>query len=367
MQLKVLLTSNIPSPYFVNYADELGKYVDLTVVFELSGASDRDDKWKQNVDGKRFKTHFLNAKRTSAESGLSFNIKRFLKDKSFERIIIANPTTPTGVIALSYCRKHKIPFIIQSEGGFQGTGKGIKEKIKKYIMGKADMYLTGMGGDNDYFLMYGATKEKLKPYYFTSSYAKDIDEKTLTAQEKQELKTKLGIKKNKMVLFVGQFIHRKGIDILLKAFKGLDSDACLYLIGGSMTDEYVKIINDSNIRNVVSIDFLSKDELRKYYQAADLFVMTTREDTWGLVVNEAMEHGLPVITTKKCIAGQCLVEDGINGYLIESENVEKAHEYMKKLLNDATLRETISNNNLQKIKSHTLENMAKQIYSYIKD
>lgn len=367
MALKVLLISNIPSPYFVNYADELGKYVDLTVLFELKSADDRDNKWQGALSNKNFNFIFLNAKRKTAESGLSFKVKKYLKNKSYNRIIIANPTTPTGIVALLYCRRHKIPFIIQSEGGFQGSGKGFKEKFKKHIMEKADMYLTGMGGDNDYFLKYGATKEKLKPYHFTSSYAKDIDDKVLTQKEKQILKKELGIIKDKMILYVGQFIHRKGIDILLKAFKGLDDDACLYLIGGAMTDEYNKIIEANSIKNVVAINFLSKDELRKYYQAADVFAMTTREDTWGLVVNEAMEHGLPVITTNKCIAGQYLIENGVNGYLIESENITQANALMKTLLDNQNLREIIANNNLNKIKSHTLENMAKQIFEYIKD
>lgn len=364
--MKVLITSNIPSPYFVNYADELGKYVDLTVVFELENATDRDNSWNGNLEDKNFNVVFLNAKRKSNETGLSFKIKKYLKDKSFDRIIIANPTTPTGIVALLYCRRHKIPFIIQSEGGFQGSGKGFKERFKKYIMEKANMYLTGMGGDDDYFLMYGATKDRLRLYHFTSSYAKDIGDRVLTPEEKTSLKRELGIKQNKMILYVGQFIHRKGIDVLLKSYKGLGEDVCLYIIGGEPTNEYLAIIKELKLKNVNFIKFLTKDELRKYYQAADLFVMTTREDTWGLVVNEAMEHGLPVITTTRSIAGNYLIENGINGYLVEVEDYETTHKYILDILGNNQLRHDMSNNNLEKIKSHTLENMAKTIYEYIK-
>lgn len=366
MKLKVLLTSNIPAPYFVNYADELGKYVDLTVVFELSNATDRDNQWNKSLEGKHFVYHILNAKRFGPESGLSFKIKKFLKDKTFDRIIIANPSTPTGIISLLYCRRHKIPFIIQSEGGFQGTGKGLKEKFKKYLMEKASMYLTGMGGENDYFLMYGATKDKLKHYNFTSSYAKDIDIAVLTKSEKNSLKQKLGIKQKRMVLYVGQFIHRKGIDILLKAFCGLDDEASLYLLGGEPTEEYISLIRQYNLQNVYFKNFLSKDCLREYYQAADIFVMSTREDTWGLVINEAMEHGLPVITTKRCIAGRCLINDGENGYLVEADDIANTHDKMYLLLTNDGLREKIGENNLNKIKSYTLENMAKTIFEYLK-
>ena len=105
------------------------------------------------------------------------------------RIIIANPTTPTGIIALLYCRWFRIPFVIQSEGGFQGSGQGLKEKFKKYLMEKADFFLTGMGGDNDYFLRYGAKKDQLKPYPFSSLTKKDLVEtRSLLSEEKHLLK-----------------------------------------------------------------------------------------------------------------------------------------------------------------------------------
>lgn len=366
MSLKVLIISNIPAPYFVNYCDELGKYVDLTVLFELKSAKDRDELWKNSLHERRFNYVFLNGLRFNAESALSFKVKKYLKDKTFDRIIIANPTTPTGIVSLLYCRKKNIPFIIQSEGGFQGNGKGFKERFKKYLMEGATIYLTGMGGEDDYFLRYGATKDKLRPYFFTSSYEKDIDEKVLSYDEKKELKQQLGIKTSKIILYVGQFIHRKGLDILLKSIDENDNDLSLYLIGGKLSNELKQIISRRNLKNVFDIPFMSKEELRKFYQAADLFVMTTREDTWGLVVNEAMEHGLPVITTYNSIAGRCLIENGINGYLVESEDYETTKKRISELLENDKLRHQIAVNNLNKIKSHTIENMALTIYNHIK-
>ena len=366
MLLKVLIVSNIPSPYFVNYCDELGKYVDLTVLFELKNAKDRDETWRSSLTNRRFKYVFLNGRRFSAESGLSFKVKKYLKDRSYDRVIIANPSTPTGIISLLYCRRKKIPFILQSEGGFQGSGKGFKERFKKYLMENATMYLTGMGGDDDYFLKYGATKEKLKSYYFTSSYGKDIDDRVLSFNEKKALKQQLGVKTSKMILYVGQFIYRKGIDILLKSIEKNYEDVSIYLIGGELTKEYDQIISENNIKNVFAKPFMSKEELRAFYQAADIFVMTTREDTWGLVVNEAMEHGLPVITTTRCIAGKNLIEDGLNGYLVPPENFELTRKRIDELLNNSKLCEVMGKNNLNKIKSHTIENMALTIYKYIK-
>lgn len=55
--------------------------------------------------------------------------------------------------------------------------------------------------------------------------------------------------------------------------------------------------------NIVFVEFKTKEDLIDYYRAADLFVLPTREDIWGLVVNEAMAAGTPVITTTNCGAG----------------------------------------------------------------
>ena len=183
------------------FADELGKLCDLTLVYEMKLAKDRDESWLiGNIDKWHFKLVFLNAIPLTVESGLSFKAIKLIKKNNFDRIIIANPTTPTGIVTILYCKRHNIPYIIQSEGGFQGSGKGLKEHFKKYLMRDAEMYLTGMGGDNDYFLMYGATKEKLKPYKFSSQYESDFPKSIPSAAKKQILKKQLGLSDKKMIL-----------------------------------------------------------------------------------------------------------------------------------------------------------------------
>ena len=81
-----------------------------------------------------------------------------------------------------------------------------------------------------------------------------------------------------------------------------------------------------NLDNVHFIDFKNKDILKEYYYVADVFVLPTREDIWGLVINEALAYGLPVITTDKCMAGLEMIEDGKNGYIIPVNSVKKLAE-----------------------------------------
>ena len=80
-----------------------------------------------------------------------------------------------------------------------------------------------------------------------------------------------------------------------------------------------------NLNNVHFIDFKNKDTLKEYYHVADVFVLPTREDIWGLVINEALAYGLPVITTDKCMAGLEMIENGKNGYIIPVNDVKKIY------------------------------------------
>lgn len=135
---------------------------------------------------------------------------------------------------------------------------------------------------------------------------------TLTLQGKQAnklfIKKELNITEDIVILFSGQFIPRKGIDILLKGSTNLPENVGVYIVGGKPCLEYLSLVDELQLKNIHFIDFKTPIELSNYYQAADIYVLPTREDIWGLVINEAMAYGLPVITTTNCLSGTELIE-----------------------------------------------------------
>ena len=163
----------------------------------------------------------------------------------------------------------------------------------------------------------------------------------------------------KVAIAVGQFIHRKGFDVLLKAWAECDKDYELYIIGSQPTTEYIELKQALNLENVHFEGFKTKAELQQYYQAADLFILPTREDIWGLVINEAMANGLPVITTDKCVAGLELVENNVNGYIVPAEDVKALSEKISSILDNNSQRNAMANKCLEKIRNYTIEDMAK--------
>ena len=131
---------------------------------------------------------------------------------------------------------------------------------------------------------------------------------------KQLARRQLNINPDKcIVLYVGRMIYGKGIDVLLNSKRYLPSDINVYLIGGKIDSNSLPSVDCTDDKNIYVFDFMTKEQLRLYYQAADVFVLPTRSDVWGLVVNEALNYGLPVVSTKGCIAAcEMLPSDNIS-------------------------------------------------------
>ena len=355
MKQRILYLTNIPSPYRVEFFNELTKYMDVTVAFELRNAKNREESW-QSGENYKFKSVFMKPLITKTESAYCPEVFKLLKEFKNDIIVVGGYATPTGMAAILYLKAKKIPFYLNCDGGFIGNDSLFKKKVKTFFIGSANYYLsTGVGADK-YLVYYGAEKERIYHYSFTSLRKEDIEVKVKTGDEKVSLRKELGITEKNMIVFVGSFIHRKGIDILLKACKDME-DTAVVLVGGSDISAYKDMVSEKLKEHIYTVGFKNKEEIKLYYQAADLMVLPTRDDIWGLVINEAMAQGLPVVTTNRCLAGLSLVKNGENGYIVPVEDVKTTKEAIEKIFEDGSAAE-LGRKSLEKIRDYTIERMA---------
>ena len=87
-------------------------------------------------------------------------------------------------------------------------------------------------------------------------------------------------------------------------------------------------INHNQLNNVHLVGFVNQTELPTYYAAADVFVLPSQYETWGLVLNEAMASGLPGIVSDGCGAAQDMIIEGETGYSYPMGNVKKLAKIM---------------------------------------
>lgn len=353
--MKVLFITNIPSPYRIDFYNELGKYVNLTVLFEAKTAEGIKFNW--NIDEiKNFIPIFLKEGNIQ-EKKVDWGILKYIKGNEYDNIIVTSYSYFTEMVALIFLKIKRIPYFLESDGGLIRRENKFKRAYKRFLIANAEGYFSPSKSSDDYLNFYGAKSESIFRYRFTSLHEKDILKKIPNESEKMDLRKKLGIKDKRVILSVGRFIYSKGFDVLLNACKGLSNDICVYIVGGEPTKELLKLKNKFKLDNIYFEGFKSKSELEEYYKASDLFVLPTRDDIWGLVINEAMAYGLPIITTDKCVAGLELVEGCKNGYIIHSDDSGKLTEKINEILYDKVLINKMSKESLNRIQSYTIEKM----------
>lgn len=354
---RVLFLTNYPSPYRVHFFDILAKNMDVTVLFtdRAENKKHRNSKWYAQGDGS-FRAVHLQDTFTIGSNGVCLEVIRWLK-KENGHIIICGYSNPTMILAMAYLRLRRIPFYMEVDGGLIRQEGRLKYLVKKSLVSMAPKWLSTGSHTSRYLTHYGAKEDQIAVYPFSSLYEKDILPKPLTREEKKTLRMTLEIPEKNMILAIGQFIHRKGFDVLLQAAASVAEDTGIYIVGGLPEEAYLKLRDSLGLKNIHFLDFQNKDRLSLLYQAADLFVLPTREDIWGLVINEAMGYGLPVITTDRCVAGLELIEDGINGYIVPVGDAGALAEKINAVL--ATDMTAMGAESLEKIRPYTLENMAK--------
>lgn len=352
-RLKILFLANVPSPYRVAFFNGLSKLCDLTVLYQLHASSERDEKWTAVADT-TFRQVFLPGKATDVDKAFCPGVLSWL-GRQWDAILIHGNSSPTELLAIAWCRIRRIPYILEGDGAFVGNGSGIKEQIKRLSIGGAPRYFSTCRELDSYYIHYGAAPERIRRYRFSSLTETDILPRCVGPEEKKTLRRKLGIREGRVVLSIGQFIHRKGIDLLLEAVKGLEESVGVYIIGGTPTEDYLRFVREHGLDRVHFLPFQTKEALKEYYMAADLFVLPTREDIWGLVVNEAMACGLGVITTNRCNAGLELIRNGENGYLVPVEDVPALKEAIVQALSHS---ESLGAQALETISPYTVQTMA---------
>lgn len=353
---KVLFITNYAAPYRVHFFDKLAESLDVTVLFfdRAEEKTHRSASWFEEGKGKcRFVQ--LSRRKNFAGRHVCVDVIDWIR-KDFDEIVVCGYSKPTAQLAIAYMRLHRIPFSMEVDGGLIREENGLKRMLKQQLVGGAHTWFSSGKHTTKYLVHYGAKPDRIVEYPFSSLCREDILPEAVSAEERAALRQELGISESRMILSIGQFIPRKGFDILLRAAAQMKSDAGIYIVGGEPTEEYRKLCGELHLTNVHFCGFMTKEKLTRYYKASDLFVLPTREDIWGLVINEAMAYGLPVITTDRCVAGLELVEDGVNGYVVPVEDPAALAEKMDAVLTGDMV--SMAAASLEKVRPYTIENMA---------
>lgn len=144
----------------------------------------------------------------------------------------------------------------------------------------------------------------------------------------------------KVFLSVSTLCKRKGIDVLLRAFSSLKTDNwCLIICGLDRSKgRYQSLANRLGLRGkVLFIGVYPSNKIGEVYSASDVFILPSRFDGWGAVVNEAASVGMPLIGTDLCGSAWHVIEPGINGFRVKAGSIRSLELAMNSYIYDENL------------------------------
>lgn len=142
-------------------------------------------------------------------------------------------------------------------------------------------------------------------------------------------------------LFCGQMIARKGLDVLLTAFQRLGGEARLLLVGPkAQLSSFLAPLPPEVSARIEYAGFQAPEDLPKFFAQADVFVLPSRYDGWGVVVNQALGAGLPIICSDMVGAGYDLVEEESNGLRFSTGDAGALADRMQRFIDQPALIES---------------------------
>jgi glycosyltransferase involved in cell wall biosynthesis len=347
---KILLISNTPTPYRLPLFSEVCRQLSAagyeSLVVFLAGEYKRR-KWKisEKFDFPHIVLEDPRVQLTQEKMvSLSFSLIPVLYRQRPSLIITAGFSF-ASMLVCSYSILTRTPYVLWS-GEIDGEVKKFRwlRRLVRMLLIRRAASLVAYGTEAESYLSsfkQDATIFKAWNTVDTTFFSKEHDK---LSKQKDEIFRELGLSAESVhILTVGYLVHRKGVDILLEAVGRMSNrNFVLHVVGdGPERQKLESLKNQLNLEGRVFFwGYKQNSELPRFYAVADVFVFTTRFDIWGLVLEEAMACGLPVVASSRAGATVDLVKDKENGFIVDPEDVEGVSELIERLICDRNLRET---------------------------
>jgi len=295
--------------------------------------TEADYQWRIDLADLPFKTVSILQDRTLEAvpfTKLGFWIWRTLYELQPDIMAIAGYARPAMLTALLWCRQHCKPAILMSATTEQDfTRIPRREAIKRAVVSQFSAALVGGKPHTHYLQKLGMAPEAIFSGYDV------VDNQHF---HPDHIRTLPSPHSRPYFLSINRFLPKKNLSFLISAYAQYRQEVGaiawdLVLCGdGQLRNNLEQQIRQLNLQEYVHLPgFLQQDELLPYFAHARCLVHTSLQEQWGLVVNEAMAAGLPVLVSDRCGCFEDLVQDGITGFGFDPSAVSQLTGLMVKL------------------------------------
>jgi len=373
---KIAIISEIPTPYRTPFFQMLFEKAFKNIKVFFCSLSSPNRKWKIKMDEsfpyKILPGFYIKIPFVESPYFINPSILWELIRGKFDMIVVGGYNHFTTQVAIIYAWLTKTPYLFMCESHLRKHRNIVLMIIKKIfvtpIIKNMSAGLPTGTLAREYLCSYGA---KAHSTFFIANtpnlnfFRKKCKEK---AKNYDKIKKKFGIQGKDVILYVGRLVEQKGIKYLLNAVKMLNSDSlALLLIGdGPLRRKLESKCYIEDIKNVYFLSFKQKEQLPQFYAVADIFVLPSVREPWGVVINEAMACGLPIIATNKVGAAVDLVHEGKNGFLVPEKDSEAICDAIRKIVTNKSLRQQMGEKSCEIISNWSHEKSVENFVDAIK-
>ncbi|MBW4646741.1 MAG: glycosyltransferase family 4 protein [Goleter apudmare HA4340-LM2] len=295
-----------------------------------------------------YKSYFLSqVKSGGAESLVTISdqgLAKVLRNTNPKALLLTGYDHRLYRTAFYQAWKNHCPIILRAETTDHAQQRNfIKSKLRDSILGwgyhRCSKLLYIGQRSQAHFLRLGCSEQQLifSPYCISTSPFQCHEADRLYLR--QETRHNLGIRDKQIVLlFSGKLSTRKRPDLLLQAVKQLSPEirnqiVVIFLGNGDLKTPLANLAGNSPAVTVDFLGFKNQTQISRYYHASDLLVLPSQHsETWGLVVNEALHHGLPAIVSQAVGCAPDLINPGVTGDIFETGSVQSLSEAIERSL-----------------------------------
>lgn len=269
-------------------------------------------------------------------------------------------------IAMTAAAVKGLPVLVREEQTLLHRRRAPKRWVRAAVLRSLFRHTSGLyiGANNrDFFRAYGVASDRL----FFVPYCVDNDALRESAArlrpERAALRARLGIRDDRpIILFVGRLMNGKRLRLLLDVFRDVRSRTpCALVLVGSGPIEGELRNRAVSIPDVTFAGFLNRSEIAAAYTAADVFVLPSARETWGIVVNEAMNFALPIVASDKVGSARDLVRPGENGFVFPVGDLAAFSKALGELVQDAELRRLFGRRSVEIVSEFTYARAAEGV------
>lgn len=375
MRRRVVLVTEIISPYRIPLFNSLARQpeTDLQVVF-LAETDPGLREWHVYKDEIQFSYRVLPSwrKRIGKYSFLvNRGVTRALRAAAPHLIICGGYNYPAFWQCLVWARAHQVPFLLWSESNQQDE-RGetfLIESLKNEFLSRCSGFLVPGQCAREYLLLHRVGSENI--FAAPNAVGNDVFScATRRARGNADQLRKTLRLPDRYFLFVGRLVPEKGVFDLLAAYAKLNNSlreqiGLVFVGGGSCRQALEREAAAVSPGMIRFTGFIQRDDLANYYALAEALVLPTHSDPWGLVVNEAMACGLPIIVSEIAGCARDLVKPMWNGFHVPAGDPLSLNAAMADLAMRPDLRETMGSNSKQHISRFTPEIWAESVATAI--